>query len=97
MVAPVAADSTWFQPPEEHDADLQERARSAGVPDAEVETSIGDPVTLIAQAAEEHDVDVVVVGSHDKSALRRLIDPSVASGVVRATHRPVLVVSGPAD
>ena len=49
---------------------------------------------MIAAAAEEHDVDVVVVGSHDKSALRRLFDPSVAVGVVRATSRPVLVVSG---
>jgi nucleotide-binding universal stress UspA family protein len=37
---------------------------------------------------------VIVVGSHDKTLLRRLIDPSVAASVVRDTHRPVLVVSG---
>ena len=45
-------------------------------------------------AAEEHDVDVVVVGSHDRGMLSRLLDPSVAAGVVRGTYRPVLVVSG---
>jgi len=26
--------------------------------------------------------------------MRQLVDPSVAAGVVRATYRPVLVVSG---
>jgi nucleotide-binding universal stress UspA family protein len=44
--------------------------------------------------ADEHDVDVIVVGSHDKTAWRRLFDPSVAADVVRDTSRPVLVVSG---
>lgn len=69
-------------------------AAEAGVPHADVEVRAGDAVIEICRAAEEHDVDVIVVGSHDKSALRRLFDPSVASGVVRTTHRPVLVVSG---
>jgi len=41
-----------------------------------------------------HRIDIIVVGSHDKSALRRLFDPSVAAGVVRGTDVPVLVVSG---
>lgn len=69
-------------------------AEEAGVPAADVEVRAGDAVIEICRAADEHDVDVIVVGSHDKSALRRLFDPSVASGVVRASHRPVLVVSG---
>jgi nucleotide-binding universal stress UspA family protein len=75
-------------------ADLEARAEAAGVADAETLTTTGDPVLLVCEAAEEHDVDVIVVGSHDKSALRRLLDPSVAAGIVRATYRPVLVVSG---
>ncbi|MEO8698052.1 MAG: universal stress protein [Acidimicrobiales bacterium] len=62
--------------------------------DAEALTTTGNPVRLVCLAAEDHDVDVIVVGSHDKSALRRLIDPSVAVGIVRETYRPVLVVSG---
>jgi nucleotide-binding universal stress UspA family protein len=59
-----------------------------------VESPTGDPVQMIREAADEHDVDVIVVGSHDKSALRRIFDPSVAAGLIRATHRPVVVVSG---
>ncbi len=74
--------------------ELIARAEAAGVVDAEPHTATGDPVGVICRAAEEHDVDVIVVGSHDKSALRRLIDPSVAAGVVRETYRPVLVISG---
>lgn len=94
MVAPLVVDPTWMQASEELEGKLVARAEATGVTDPEPHTASGDPVTLICQAAEDHDVDVIVVGSHDKSALRRLIDPSVASGVVRETCRPVLVVSG---
>ncbi len=34
------------------------------------------------------------LATHDKSALRRLFDPSVADRVVHESSRPVLVVSG---
>jgi len=94
MVAPFVVDPAWMQASEELEVELVARAEATGVTDPEPHTASGDPVRLICQAAEDHDVDVIVVGSHDKSALRRLIDPSVASGVVRETYRPVLVVSG---
>ena len=94
-VAPLPADPHWPEPVDEQDeALLAERAEQAGVPDPEVITTSGDAVSMICSAAEAHHVDVIVVGSHDKSALRRLFDPSVASGVVRDSYRPVLVVSG---
>lgn len=76
------------------EADLLQRAGEAGANPAEVLTSSGDPVERICAAAEEHDVDVVVVGGHDKGFVARLFEPSVSAGVVRGTHRPVLVVSG---
>jgi nucleotide-binding universal stress UspA family protein len=76
------------------EADLQQRAADAGTDPAEILTPLGDPVECICAAAEEHDVDAVVVGAHDKGFLTRLFDPSVSAGVVRGTHRPVLVVSG---
>jgi len=74
--------------------ELRERAREAGADSTEVLTSVGDPVSCICAAAEDHDVDVIVVGGHDKGFLGRLFDPSVSAGVVRGTHRAVLVVSG---
>ena len=96
-VAPLVVDPRWLQEPEggHHDElDLMDRASSVGVPDPEPIARSGDPVTEICAAAEDRDVDVIVVGSHDKTALGRLLDPSVAAGVVRDTHRPVLVISG---
>ena len=91
----------WLDPTAEDDADderqLIAEAAAAGVPDPEVLVSPGDPVGQICAAAAEHGADVIVVGSHDKSALRRLFDPSVAAGVVRDTYLPVLVVSGAAS
>ena len=70
------------------------RAEQAGAEAVEVLSEVGDPVERICAAAEEHDVDIVVVGAHDKGFLARLLQPSVSAGVVRGTSRPVLVVSG---
>ncbi len=98
VVSPMLMDSRWFEanPAEDddHEHALMAEAAAAGITHAEVMTPSGDPVAQICAAAETHAVDVIVVGSHDKSALRRLFDPSVASGVVRHTSLPVVVVSG---
>ena len=94
MVAPLAIEQAWLADDGSAENDLMARAEEAGMSDPEAITTKGDPVHLVCLAAEEHDVDVIVVGSHDKSVLRRLVDPSVAAGIVRATYRPVLVVSG---
>jgi nucleotide-binding universal stress UspA family protein len=69
-----------------------ERAHEAGITQVEPVADMGDPVDRIVAAAEEHDVALVVVGAHDKGFLRKLVDPSVSHGVLRHTHRPVLVV-----
>lgn len=94
MVAPLAMEQRWLADDAAAEENLVARADAVGVPDAEPITETGDPVHLVCVAAENHDVDVIVVGSHDKSVLRRLVDPSVAAGIVRETYRPVLVVSG---
>ncbi len=72
--------------------EAQQRVEAAGVSDVEVVTDAGDPVRRICAVAEEHGVDVIVVGAHDKGFWRRLVDPSVSEGVLHHTHRPVLVV-----
>jgi nucleotide-binding universal stress UspA family protein len=69
-------------------------AEAAGLDDVAALRLAGDPADAICAAADAHDVDAVVVGSHDYGVLRRLFDPSVAQAVVRGTFRPVLVVSG---
>ncbi|MEZ5412164.1 MAG: universal stress protein [Acidimicrobiales bacterium] len=76
------------------DTELTALAEAAGLEPVDMMTAVGDPADVICQAAETHNADVVVVGSHDKGVLRRLLDPSVAQAVVQGTYRPVLVVSG---
>lgn len=101
VVAPMAFDPKWFAHDvarsEDEEAALLRRAQSAGVPHPEPLVAAGDAATQINRAAEEHDVDAIVVGSHGKSALRQLFDPSVSTGVLRHTTRPVLVVAESPD
>lgn len=52
--------------------------------------SQGDPREAIVEAAWEHGVDLVVVGSHGRTGLTKLLLGSVASHVV--THAPCTVM-----
>ncbi len=52
----------------------------------------GNPERAIARAAKKHGVDLVVVGTHGRSGLPRLILGSVAARVIAAAPCPVLAV-----
>jgi nucleotide-binding universal stress UspA family protein len=54
--------------------------------------SAGKPHDMIADYAEDHDIDLVVMGSHGRSGVRRAILGSVTERVLRSTEVPVLVV-----
>jgi nucleotide-binding universal stress UspA family protein len=56
----------------------------------------GDPVTAILEAAGEHHCDLIVLGSHGRRGLQRLLHGSVAEEVIRRSICPVLVVKMPA-
>ena len=71
---------------------VEERAHAAGITQVEPVAELGDPVGGIVAVAEAHDVDLIVVGAHDKGFLRRLVDPSISQAVLHHTRRPVLVV-----
>jgi nucleotide-binding universal stress UspA family protein len=66
-------------------------AERAGLAEAEVIGEVGDPARAILDAAQEHAVDVVVVGSHQRSWLSRLFSRSVSAEVVKRADVPVLV------
>lgn len=55
------------------------------------------PAPAVIGLAEELDADLIVLGTHGRSGLGRLILGSVADEVIRGTHRPVLVHRGPGD
>jgi nucleotide-binding universal stress UspA family protein len=70
---------------------LVERGRAAGI---EVSFLIwtGDPGDMIVEAAEAEHADMVLVGSHGRGAVGRLLLGSVSEHVVRNAPCPVLVV-----
>jgi nucleotide-binding universal stress UspA family protein len=57
----------------------------------------GDPEQVILQTACDQNVDVIVMGTHGRTGLRRLLMGSVAEHVVRRAPCPVLTVRQPAD
>lgn len=69
----------------------RERAEEAGV-SLQTHLAHGRPVQSIVEYAEDHDVDHVVVGSHGRSGVSRILLGSVAEGVVRRSPVPVTVV-----
>jgi nucleotide-binding universal stress UspA family protein len=55
----------------------------------------GLPVEEIVKFAEREKVDLIVMASHGRSGLRRLLMGSVAEGVMRKAKCPVLIVKQP--
>jgi nucleotide-binding universal stress UspA family protein len=67
-------------------------ADAAALPSAESLGDVGDPAYAIIQAAHDHAVDVIVVGSHEHSWFGRLFSGSVSNDLLREADIPVLVV-----
>ena len=57
-------------------------------------TAVGDPVETIVTLSDEHEVDLIVVGTREPSIIARLFGQSVSSAVARHAHRDVLIVHG---
>jgi len=97
---PMAVDITMNYIPLEEDLqhaakeDLQlvlQEFQQAGLKvDSSIE--IGNPADVILDKSRELDVNLVIMGSHGKKGLSRLIMGSVAETVVRKANCPVLIV-----
>ena len=57
----------------------------------------GEPADAISRFANEHDIDIVVMGTHGRTGLMRLLMGSVAEAVVRRAKCAVLTVKPPDD
>ena len=73
-----------------HLAELVARVRDSGVEAAE-QIVDGFPDTGISEAADELDADLVVIGTHGRTGLKRILLGSVAERVVRLCRRHVMV------
>lgn len=66
-------------------------ARAAGH-DATAAVVVGHPSREIVAFAEDNDCDHIVMGSHGRSGVSRVLLGSVAESVMRRAHAPVTVV-----
>jgi nucleotide-binding universal stress UspA family protein len=71
---------------------IAQRARAAGA--AQVETSVwyGAAGDAIVEAARVRGIDLIVMSSHGRSGLGRLVFGSVAETVLRGTTTPILLL-----
>jgi nucleotide-binding universal stress UspA family protein len=63
---------------------------------AEIRVETGDPGERIVAVADTQKVDLIVVGSHHKGTLRRVLGRSVSDDVAHHAPCPVLLVRHPA-
>ena len=57
----------------------------------------GAPTAQIVSFAERKGVDLIVMGSHGRSGLARILMGSTAEGVMRRAPCPVLIIKQPAE
>ncbi len=62
----------------------------------EVETviEIGSPADVIVEKEEEYDVDLTILGGHEKGLVERILLGSTSEAVAKHSKRPVLVIKG---
>ena len=57
----------------------------------------GDPAHAIVRLAKDEGVDMIVMGTHGRSGLSRMLMGSVAEAIVRRAECPVLTYKQPAN
>ena len=79
---------------EEGESALQEAAQRAATSGATIDVKLleGNPVEEILARASCNDVRWIVMGSHGRTGLSRLLVGSVAEGVLRRSSVPVMIV-----
>lgn len=75
---------------------LAAREECAGL-DVEEVLAHGESASEIVRVAKEREVDLIVISSHGRTGLGRILFGSTAESVVRHAHCPVLVVKPPAE
>ena len=65
--------------------------------DVEESVAHGEPAAEIVRVARERGAGLIVISSHGRTGLGRILFGSTAEAVVRHAHCPVLVVKPPAE
>ena len=77
---------------EEYMAALADKLQKEGVPRIETHVWYGPAAPAIVEAARVHKADLIVMSTHGRSGLGRLVFGSVAESVLRGTTVPILLI-----
>jgi nucleotide-binding universal stress UspA family protein len=96
LLIPAVADGMVFEIPSETEAEMTAKLKTIRPTDPEIRVSYrltrGDAVRELLTLAAECKVDLIVIGTHGRSGLSRLLMGSVAEAVQRSAACPVVTV-----
>jgi nucleotide-binding universal stress UspA family protein len=92
VFAPGEQDDLWEQEMAEAGIELERTAAALTTGTIDKRIEIGDVGGTVCRTALEVKADVIVVGSHGRGAIERILLGSVSEQVVRHAPCPVLVV-----
>jgi len=92
--APISVKQYAIQSAEAHLQDIADRLAKDGVTATGV-IKIGMPVDEINRTIDEHQIGLVVMGTHGRTGIRHLMAGSVTEHVVRSSRVPVLTIRHP--
>jgi len=92
MADPTAAQVEAVSRADEYLAEVRGRVTRVGAANVEISVWYGSPAEAIVEAAQYRKADLIVMSSHGRSGLGRLVLGSVAETVLRATAVPILLI-----
>jgi nucleotide-binding universal stress UspA family protein len=92
MADPTAAQVDAVRAAEEYLPGVHARLTAAGLADVETAVWYGPPAEAIVEAARYRVADLIVMSSHGRTGLGRLVLGSVAESVLRGTETPIFLV-----
>lgn len=96
-LAPLEAGEVWGvvdvrARAEQAEKSLREKLTASHLTGVRSSVLIGEPAHSIANYAQEKNIELIVIPSHGRTGITRLLIGSVAERVVRLAHCPVLVL-----
>jgi nucleotide-binding universal stress UspA family protein len=92
---PIEAQIAVVKEAEAYLQQVKARLAKEGVQKVEASVWYGSPTFAIVEAARRRRADLIVMTTHGRSGLGRLIMGSVAESVLRATETPILLLRAP--
>jgi nucleotide-binding universal stress UspA family protein len=92
VYSPTEQADLWEAEQREASDELQRTAEALTGCEVDRRVEIGDVASTICRISEEIGADVIVLGSHGRTGLKRMLLGSVSEHVVRHSVSPVLVV-----